>query len=80
MRPEDRRKLDWRIAEAIARHGSRSNCARHLGVSRAFITMVVEGQKKPGPRILADLGLELRVEERLVDLRADEERDQTDVE
>lgn len=53
----DESLLQARIQDAIMEHGTQAKWAIHLGLSKAFVCKVVLGKKKPGPRILKDLGL-----------------------
>lgn len=46
------------IARALKQHGSQKKWAEHLGVTASFVGYVIKGQRAPGNKILADLGLE----------------------
>jgi hypothetical protein len=53
-----------RIRQALRERGnvwgSVSALAREIGVSAPFLTMVLSGRKRPGPKVLAYFGLKAR--------------------
>jgi transcriptional regulator with XRE-family HTH domain len=48
--------LTERLREELEKGGVRE-LARRTGVSHQFLSMVVSGRRRPGPRLLAYLGL-----------------------
>ena len=50
----------------VAANGNQTAWARTHGLAQAYVSQVATGRKKPGPTILAALGLELVAEYREV--------------
>ena len=44
------------IRRVVRHEGTQRNAACYFGVSPAFLSMVLRGQKAPGPKILRALG------------------------
>lgn len=74
MRHLSNEQLRQRIEDRISEIGSQSAWARHLGVSKAFVSNVMSGHRQASSKMLSDLGLErvmVIAEKRADDVGAD---------
>lgn len=72
MRRKGQELLEARIEDMLVKHGNQANWAAHLGVSRAYVSKVVNGDKPPNAAMLREMGLVLIREERIEKITPEE--------